>query len=249
MTAQDHVFVAWQCPATREILSVGRLLERAGSFEFTYIRATERAQTRGFKPFVAFPELSEVYRSHELPALFRNRVMPATRPDYPEFVKQMALPDSSGPLQLLARSGGRRMTDRLEVFAPPHVVDGKGREVFALVRGVRHVPHAEETIAQLREGHRLLVLRNDQNPYGPHARMLRTLDAGLVGFLPDYLASELSRQSVSPAEIEVFVEKVNLPPRPVHHRVLCRIALPLDCVLFVGEDYQPLPPGATVLAA
>ena len=232
-------------------MPVGRLLEQdAGEFEFTYIRAVREARERGFRPFIAFPDLQVAYRSTELPALFRNRVMHATRPDFPAFVSQLGLSRDSGPLQLLSRSGGRRATDKLEVFASPHESAGGTPEMFALVRGVRYVPHAEEAIAALQEGQRLLVLRDDQNPHSSYARLLRTADVRLIGYLPDYLARELiHRQTAEVDAPQVFVEKVNLSPAPVHHRVLCRIELPQGISLFQGNGYSPLAPDATSLAA
>lgn len=54
-----------------------------------YIAAALEAQRLGFGPFVAFPELQRVYRSSELPAFFKNRVLQPKRPDFPEHLLEL----------------------------------------------------------------------------------------------------------------------------------------------------------------
>jgi hypothetical protein len=70
----------------------------------------------------SFPSLEGVYRSSFLLSLFSNRVMNHSREEYDEYVADLGLsPDQAEPFTVLARSGGRRSTDKLEVFAPPTV--------------------------------------------------------------------------------------------------------------------------------
>ncbi|HSC85925.1 MAG TPA: hypothetical protein VLC09_01590 [Polyangiaceae bacterium] len=244
------VFLAWQCHGTRAIIPVGRLLERArDDYEFVYIGAVRRAETHGFQPLVSFPRLDVVYRSAELPPLFHNRVMRPARPDYPAFVSELGLQPDASPLSLMARSGGRRQTDELEVFAAPEVdADGVLR-TSVLLRGVRHVAHAEEAVAQLSTGSRLFVMADMQNEQGEHALALRTQQQQFIGYLPDYLARELAQRDPSlTRQLLVTVEKVNLPPATVHHRLLCRIAFPAELHLFQSDDYRPLASGSEVAA-
>jgi len=251
MTALNFVFLAWQCSASRRILPVGRLLKlESGEHEFVYIRAVEKAQQMGFVPPLSLPHLDEVVRSAELPPLFKNRVMPVSRPDYPAFVRELGLSSAVDPLQLMGRSGGRRVTDEFEVFSPPVDLPNGKSEMYVLVRGVRHVKGAEEAIAGLVPGQRLLVLRDEQNPHALHAKLLRTDGTELVGYLPDYLAQELDGPGKpSLKELFVTVEKVNPPPAPVHHRLLCRVEFPTTDSLFKGTDYAPIGIGATSVAA
>lgn len=247
----NQVFLAWQCAATRKIIPVGRLLVLgSGGYEFCYIQSVRRAQAKGFGPLVSFPELETVYRSKSLPALFKNRVMPISRPDYPSFVSELGLDAAPSAIEVLGRSGGRRATDELEVFSPPSDLPGGTSEMYVLVRGVRHVKGAEDAITGLSPGQRLLVLRDEQNPHAVHAKLLRTDGTELVGYLPDYLAQELDRrEDASIQDLRVMVEKVNPPPAPVHHRLLCRVEFPTADSLFKGEDYEPIGVGATPVAA
>ncbi len=247
----NQVFLAWQCAATRKIIPVGRLLVLgSGGYEFSYIQSVHRAERMGFGPLVSFPELETVYRSKSLPALFKNRVMPTSRPDFPAFVSELGLNAGASAIEVLGRSGGRRATDELEVFSPPVDLPGGTSEMYVLVRGVRHVKGAEDAIADLEPGQRLLVLRDEQNPHAVHAKLLRTDGTELVGYLPDYLAQELDRrENATIQDLRVTVEKVNPPPAPVHHRLLCRVDFPTADSLFKGDDYAPIGEGAASAAA
>ena len=252
MTNLNHVFLAWQCHASRKIMPVGRLVSLGESgFEFSYIRAARQAEPYGFAPLVSFPDLMKVYRSATLPALFSNRVMPTSRPDYPTFVRELGLREDATPLDVLQRSGGRRATDELEVFGRPGLDDSGFAYMHLLVRGVRHVPHAEAAIARLQVGERLLIVKDEQNSHSSYARILRTKDpAALVGYLPDYLALELDKLDVDVTSgVTVTVEQVNAPPAPVHHRLLCKLQLPAKHALFDGDEYLPISSDATDVAA
>jgi hypothetical protein len=247
------LFAAWQNPSSRSIVPVARLLRDAqGAYEFAYIRQAELAREQGFCPFVTFPELERVYRSAELPPLFTNRLMPSSRPDFPAFVSQLSLDQHADPLDILARSGGRRATDTIEVFSPPTFSNEGQAETFVLARGTRHVPGAEDAIGGLSAGEVLLVMHDLQNPFGKHALALRTEGQAMVGYLPDYLALELARTDASTvAALSVTVERVNAPPAPSSHRLLCRVVLPesLRTTLFQGEQYAPIASTATRWAA
>lgn len=252
MTTSKFLYLAWQCPTTRAILPVGRLVDLGqGGYEFTYIRAVRSAIEKGFAPLLAFPELEAVYRSDELPALFRNRVMSSTRPDYPAFVRELGLEGvGASPMDILARSGGRRATDELEVFAAP-TTRGDGRRVIpVLVRAVRHVPGAEAAIATLSTGDTLNVVADFQNERASHALLLRTAEPRLVGYLPDYLAAEVAKWPLTAQrELQVIVERVNPPPAPTSHRLLCQVELPPGQDILNGDEYLPLPADAVSVAA
>jgi hypothetical protein len=249
MSSPNYVFLAWQCMESRKIMPIGRLVSLGEQgYEFAYIRAVHQAQERGFLPLVAFPDLNVIYRSARLPALFSNRVMPASRPDYPVFVSELGLAPGAGALEVLGRSGGHRTTDELEIFNTPTRL-GDTQHMHFLVRGVRHIPGAEDAIALVRSGDELLVVRDEQNPHGSHALLLRTGDTRLVGYLPDYLALELASLAVDSTELVVTVVKANQAPAPVHHRLLCKIEVPAKYSFFAGDRYLPLVSGATLVAA
>ncbi|MEO8179818.1 MAG: HIRAN domain-containing protein [Deltaproteobacteria bacterium] len=246
------LFVAWRDPETRRIYAVGRLLRLVGTFrgyEFGYIEGARVATEVGFQPFLAFPKLDQVYRSRELLPFFQNRVLSPARPDYPEYVESLALDAGvAEPLTLLAVSGGRRATDLVEIF-PDWTLEGTGERIQTrlLVRGVQHVPGAEERIARLQSGEALHGVRDRENPINPQAIRLRTEDGIDIGFVPDYLAADLTRLLDNGAEIDVRVQRVNPPPVPRHHRVLCVLSTRAGVGVagYRGETFRPISSDAT----
>lgn len=241
------LFVAWQDPETRRILPVARVIAQEGSYEFAYIRAVEEAEQYGFLSLLSFPERHQVYRSRELLPLLHNRLLQPSRPDYEEYLVELGLDAASAePFSVLSRSGGRRATDKLEVFAPPvETAEGQLRTIV-FARGVRYLEGAEAAIAKLSAGARLEVVAEPDNPHNPKALKLRHSGA-FVGYLPDYLVSELRCE---PSAVSVTVRKLNLPPAPVHHRMLLEITFPSsDPLPFSGPRYQPLAGDASPFAA
>jgi hypothetical protein len=215
---------------------VGRLERRADGYVFEYVAGALDARERGFLGFFEFPALAARYESESLFPLFRNRLMPTARPDYREYVSGLGLdPATADPMGVLARSGGTRATDRVELFAPP-VYDAERRlwESFFLLRGVRHRPaSAQARVLELRPQEPLLTRLDRDNPYNPRAVLLRTADGHDVGYLPDYMVDDIARLAALPRQLEVFVVRVNPPPVPVHHRVLGRL------VAGWAPDFQP----------
>ncbi len=247
MTPPNLLYVAWQASESRRILPVARLLRTGDGYEFTYIGAVNEARKLGFLPLVTFPELGEVYRCAELPPLFSNRVMSPSRPDFRRHLAEFALSSEDGePFTVLARSGGRRTTDKLEVFAPPAPL-ATGAEGLFLARGVRHVAGSEEALQDLVPGATLGVLAEPNNDVNPAALLLQDARGRTLGYVPDYLANELARVGGSPELLQVTVVKVNPAPAPVHHRLLCKYVWTGDSEhrLFAGDEYQPLPAAAT----
>lgn len=246
-TPITQLFIAWQDTVGRGIYPVARLrvIERAGvsAFEFRYIRGALRASAQGFVPFDSFPELQKSYVSQELFPFFKNRVMQPNRPDFAGYVDELGLAGvEAGPLMLLARSGGTRATDRVEIYAAPSG-DADSCVWHFLLRAVRHLPpSAEERIGRLTAGERLYVMRDVQNEFNPHALLLRSDDKVNLGYIPDLLVDGLSSLDFDEAGPVVTVARVNPPPSPVQHRVLCelRAVWPAGKHPFSGEQYRPI---------
>src|SRR5512137_1142786 len=117
MSQNATLFVGWQDQSSRRWYVVARLersLAADGKLEyaFRYVRGAEDAARSGFRPFVAFPDQHEVVRSRVLLPFFGNRVMPSSRPDYLTYLDQLGLEAPAEELAILARSGGRRTSER-----------------------------------------------------------------------------------------------------------------------------------------
>lgn len=246
------LFVAWQNPEKRGIRVVGRLRKilvgGKSRYEFAYVKGALDAHTEyGFRPFLAFPELQDAYYSDTLFPFFTNRVLRSTRRDYPAYIEDLGLTlEDATPERILARSGGKRMTDQVEIFAPPQRdPESDLDEMFFLLRGLRYMPAGtEERIARLAPGDRLCCMLDFQNPQNQCAVALRTGDNHLLGYMPDYLVEDVTRLRERDEPLTVLVDRVNPPPAPQGHRLLCRLQArwPADHKPFSDERFQPIVP-------
>jgi len=244
------LFLAWQDTSGRGWYTIGRLRLNSATYEFVYTKGVLEAQEAGFQPLPSFPDLYEVYTSEQLFPVFSNRLISPSRPDYEVFVDWLSLRDyERQPMAILARSGGKRMTDLFEVFPSPED-DGTGMyQVYFFVHGLSHAaPASVERALQLEIGEELLLMHDFQNPRDPKALALRTAEAEhgdmyLMGYCPRYLLPDLHKlMGANRALPSVTVEKVNQPPAPVQFRLLCRMTMkwPHDFQPFSDYAYQPL---------
>lgn len=248
------LFLAWQNQKTRRWFPIGRLtkLEAPSGYQFEYTRGAEIAcREGGFQALYEFKELDVVYESEELFPLFANRVMNRSRPDFAASMEQLGLKADPAvdPLEVLARSGGRRLTDDLEVFAEPEALGGGEYRTHFFVRGVRHMPEASiERANHLGPGEELRLVHDFQNPSDPHALLLRTAesspqDVHLLGYCPRYLFADtfdsLVRDQKNP---RVRIVRLNPPPAPIHYRLLCeaRFRLRAGVRPFTSDRFRPI---------
>lgn len=251
----EALFVAWQQPDTRRYYPVARLVfgigERHNLFEFAYIRGGEDAQKEGFQPFLAFPHLDRVYRSDALFPFFTNRLMSRNRPDFPSYMQRLALPLDAPPMTILARSGGTRATDSIEMFPLPVFNEAICcYQNYFWMHGFRHLkPQQQSRVLALNVGEALTPVPEPSNAHDPDAVQLFTADGVHVGYIPRYLASDAVHLHQHCTYFRVFVGQVNAESAPVQQRLLCRVesCWPdgfLPCNL---PDYQPVSTQATVL--
>ena len=242
------VFLAWQDPQKRLWYPIGRLTSDGRTFRFVYTQGASLARAANrFVPLAAFPDLHRTYEADRLFPLFANRLLPASRPEFAQFLRWLNIGDAlPAPLALLARSGGARETDNLEVFPCPEPAVDNTYEMAFFVRGLRHMaPVATERASRLEVGERLRVMLDLENDFDHDAMALRTADVEgplLLGYLPRYLSGELVRLMVATHKTpEVTVSQVNLDA-PLQFRVLCQLRIDwgADFQPFTSEEYQPL---------
>ncbi|HEY4697898.1 MAG TPA: HIRAN domain-containing protein [Gallionella sp.] len=222
------LFVAWQDMKSRSWAPVGRLTHEDGVYRFVYTRGAEAMPD--FRPFGVMQDLHSAYKSEKLFPLFANRILAKNRPEYSDYLKWLGLNEARyDELEELARTGGLRATDSLELFPCPEPTAGKNYEVYFFCRGLRHL-HAEnqERAQQLKPGERLYLMQDLQNPHDPMALLMRTVEPiTLVGYAPRYYSAEFTQliKSTAPDQVKVTVEQVNLDA-PVQYRVLCKLTSP-----------------------
>ncbi|MEK6747708.1 MAG: HIRAN domain-containing protein [Pseudomonadota bacterium] len=222
------LFVAWQDLKTRRWAPVGRLTHEDGVYSFVYTRGA--TEIPNFRPFGVMADLHKAYKSEALFPIFANRVLAKNRPEYQIYLKWLGLSESGyDALDELARTGGLRATDSLELFPCPEPTSGKNYEVYFFCRGLRHL-HAEnqERARQLKSGERLYLMQDLQNTHDSMALLMRTSEPiTLVGYAPRYYSAEFTQliKVTSAEQVEVTVEQVN-NDAPIQYRVLCKLVSP-----------------------
>lgn len=235
------LYIAWQDPQTRLWHTVGRLSRKNDIYHFVYTQGA-LASPR-FKYLGRMRDLHQIYLSRDLFPLFSNRILDRSRPEYPDYVRWLAVEpaEQDDPMQLLARSGGKRATDELCVYPHPETNALGEIELFFLGHGLRYLPPmALHRIDRLRSGERLALRREDDNAHDHFALLLETEEPVTVGYCPRYLSRSLC-QIMEVADVELTVERVS-HDAPIQFRLLCRavFTLPSGFEMFADEEYLPL---------
>ena len=248
---EKTIYLAWQDSNSRRWFPIGRLRFDGRSFVFVYTGgALEAQQHAGFSPLAAFPQWHSVYESDKLFPLFANRLLRSSRPDFQQYLNWLSVPESDpDPLLILARSGGQRVTDTMDVFPyPDHLEDGV-YETHFLVHGLSQMTAEScERATLLQPGESLSLMWDFQNPFDPNALALRTAetykqDMFLVGYCPRFLSGDILKLMDKPGNSPlIVVERVNPPPAPFQFRILCKLRMkwPAGFKPFSGPEYQPL---------
>lgn len=237
----EALYIAWQDPETRLWHTVGQLRRQDALYRFDYTRGA-RASSR-FKYLGRMLDLDKSYYSHELFPLFSNRILNSSRPEYPDYVRWLAMnPDiENDPMQLLARSGGQRATDELYIYSQPEINNLGEMELFFLSNGLRYLDKSSlERVLQLKSGDRLILNEEDDNTHDSSALRLETDDRIKAGYCPRYLNKDL-RRIMKNTKVALTVERLN-PNAPIQFRLLCKavFTLPHGYKLFEDEECKPL---------
>jgi hypothetical protein len=234
------LFVVWQSPENRAIHPVARLMQqdKPPRYEFAYVRGVQDAAKHGFVPFRELPDTHRVYWFDELPPLFTNRLIPANRADFAEHLTRLGLGEHDNPPApevVLARSGARKVTDRLEITAPPEFDATQRHWIYhAFVRGVRHVAGAEDAMRAVRARDTLRIERDVTDGWDARALLVLRTDRARLGFVPNILVEDLGATLENGEALRAEVVRVNLPPAPMQQRLLVRFSLRR------GEGFAPL---------
>ncbi len=224
----QKLYVTWQDPETRQWHPVGRLSYSKGTYEFAYTRGAQ--SSKKFVPFGRMLDFGVVYLSNELFPLFANRLLPKSRPEYRDYLKWLGLHENKADeMEMLARSGGQRATDTLEIVPCPEPSADNSYEIYFFSHGLRHMSEKDqERAALLNPGERLFLMRDVQNKADKMALLLRTDDPmSMVGYVPRYYSAEFSTVMgrVELDSVCVTVERVN-PDAPSNFRLLCKFTSP-----------------------
>ncbi len=246
---EQTLFLAWQDQiASRRWFPVGRLDvdPEKTMYRFRYIGGAKEAEAKAkFKPLPDFPKFEKDYKSSELFPVFRNRVMTAGRPDFKVYLEQLGLdPSHNDPIEILAVSGGRRVTDEFQVF--PKLQRGKDGAFSCrfFVHGSSHVSEqAQDRLASLKAGERLNIALELTNPETGFAVQVQTADYFMIGWAPRYLVNDLAMAiASSPGKFEARVVRINPRPTPSRQRLLVEFhgVWPHEYAPMSNEQFTPL---------
>lgn len=227
------LYLAWQDAASRRWFPVGRLQKLPDQrYEFVYLRGYSEARMQaGMSPILGFPEPTTRYLSDALFPHFQNRVMPRSREDYPVYLERLGFREPPrDPLEILARSGGRKVTDAFSyyLFPEPAAItapDGERRyAVCFFIHGMRYAqPAAQERAALADLGEKLFLMEDFQNPADPEAFAIRTHENHLLGWVPRVYCADLHQLRRQGHAIQLTVEHVNSSATPSWAGVMCRV--------------------------
>lgn len=222
------LFVAYQDPSSRDWMPVGRLTHGAEGYSFVYTKGA--TQLPAFVPFGRMQDMHSKYVSEQIFPLFSNRLLPKSRPEYLEYLNWLGLtPASHDNLEELARTGGLRATDTLELIPCPEPTSSNQYEVFFFCRALNYMPSETQARASmLKEGERLFLLKDVQNQSDSFALMLRTdVPVTTIGYVPRYYSEDFSKliSLLDSDAIKVTVERVN-HEAPIQYRLLCKLTAP-----------------------
>jgi hypothetical protein len=199
----------------------------------------------------SFPDLEKVYESTQLFPFFSNRILKPSRPDYPDYMRWLNLPESeSDPMAMLSRSGGTKVTDHFALFPYPELDDRGRYHLYFFIHGLRYLPSASaDRILTLQVGDRLYLMHDFQNKLDRLALMLRTEDAHLIGYCPRYLREDIFEVfQQNPHAVTITVERVNPAPAFLQMRLLCHLIIDWEGFQsFSSRMYQPLSEVSLVL--
>lgn len=243
------LYIAWQDPQTRLWHTVGKLTKEQDVYCFVYTQGAKTSPRFGYLGRMF--DLTKRYYSRELFPLFANRVLNKSRAEYPDYVRWLGLSSNikQEPMQLLARSGGKRATDELCVYPYPEQNEQEQQTLYFLSHGLRYLDEVSlQKIERLKAGDNL-SLRAENNSHDEFALVLETGDPIKVGYCPRYLNRDF-RQILDKSGINLVVERLNLDA-PLQFRLLCKavFSLPIGFEVFAGGEYQVLAKEQQAVAA
>lgn len=222
------LYVAIQDHDSRKWSPVARVRKQGDLYRLNYTGGAK--ELAGFKGFGLMKSLDKEYVSNEIFPLLKNRVLASGRPESKRLIYWLGLGEGRyDAFEELARTGGVRATDTIELIPEPEPTSQNRYEAYFFVRGVRHLPPTTEDIVnRLQVGDRLYLLKDIQNDADPYALLLRTKDPiSVIGYAPRYYSEDFSilASGDDVKETCVTVEQINRDA-PLAYRILCKINAP-----------------------
>lgn len=220
MKETRKLYVLWREPTDdghRHV--IGHLWEGGGEYHFAYVPTLGAAKARGFQALVEFPDESQRYTSRYLFPTFAQRVPSPARPDFQRLMAAWDVARPDDRMEILARSGGLQVTDRIEL-APFRAEDDDLAEALEFrVAGARHrVEHLE-----LEVGAAIVLRAEPGNPVDPHAVRVEDESGGFAGYVPRQYSALVARMVGRGVRHSARVVRELLEPGSATPRAVVRV--------------------------
>jgi HIRAN domain len=202
----DALRVTWAHPETGERLSIGVLRRESARFSFDRLPDYLRAKEAGFWT----PELDEAAHlsSAFLFALFAQRIPSKSRPDFERMMLDWGVTDPDDRFEILAASGGRLKSDRIELFEERAADDPLTTPLRFRVAGVKH----SDGWAYVKSGDTLELRTEPTNAQDSEATLVLLCDGRKLGYVPRPYASLFSKLLREGAPLQAkAVRELNIP--------------------------------------
>jgi len=236
------LFLAWKNPKTKTWTPVGILEYKNNLYYFRY---TQGASNTNFQTFGQMQDLRQTYSSDHLFPIFKNRLLSKSRPEYEDYLNWLDIQkDKTNDLLELARSGGIRATDDLQLFPMPEKNKNGEYEVLFFSHGLHHISEKYiKRLSLLKKNDRLLIMKDIQNNIDTNALILRTEDdpVEILGYCPSFFISDFNKLiNKNVTNVNVYIQKIN-HSAPFQLKLLCKFTTkwPDNFIPFEDKEYQP----------
>ncbi|MCK5543025.1 MAG: HIRAN domain-containing protein [Desulfobacterales bacterium] len=221
----SKIIVAWRNRTTHQWIPVATLYHSNNKYSFKYTNIAKKLNSEGiFEPFSNITDFDKLIESEEIFPIFKNRLMQKSRPEYNEYLNWLKLSkEGVSPIEELARSGGIRATDDLQLFPIPEKKNDM-YEVFFFSHGIRYLPpNYIDRVNTLKIDDQLFIMPDIQNKMDVNAIVLRTDDPiEIVGYVPRLFACDFLELINSNGQKNVMVKAEQINSKsPSQFRLLC----------------------------
>ncbi|WP_367647463.1 HIRAN domain-containing protein [Brevibacterium sp. CT2-23B] len=219
------LLVTQKLPPRNLYTELGFLEQRGDSaYRFEYLASYVNGQH--FRELPGLPLKRGGIDSSRLFPFFAERVISAGRPDRSQSLMYLDLESSARPYEILARSGGIRKNDTIELLPLPSVDPQGNHSLTFFVHGVRHLEdrNSYAVLDSLTPGDRLEIEREPMNMESELALRVESQDAKL-GYVPhpliEYIGSAVRKNKYS-----LTVVQRNSAEAGFHQRLLVEFRCP-----------------------
>ncbi len=219
----QELILAWQ-DTNAQCFPVGRFSKQGEAYSFVYTKGVKQAQKSGFFGLASMQDFDKKYHYDDIFPLLKNRILNKSRPDRDDFLAWLEIKSEDSDFEELAKTGGIKATDNLQLFPVP-IKENNQYTLSFFAQGISHLAEeCQSRIEQLKKGEKLYFCADLENQQDKDAHLLRTEDpVEMVGYCPRYFAKDFKKLfDLSKESFNIEVQKVN-KDAPEQLRLLCKI--------------------------